>query len=477
MWENIAAYTGWRRNLTLMVLGAFSAAALPPVYALPLLIPSFAGLFLMVRKAVSLRRAFWDGWWWGLGYFTLGLYWICISLFVEPDKFAWLLPFTLFGLPSVLGIYIAIVTCAFKAVDTKLKKPHIALLVFATLFILSEYARAHLFTGFPWNLIGYVWTVAEAPLQAASLMGVYGLSWLTVFAASVPALFVEKEKPLLPNLIALMLVVGLTLWGEVRLERHPTEYSNVRMRIVQGNIAQSAKWDPQEAVGILMKYAELTRSPGLEGIDLVVWPEAAIPDYITPGTPLLQTLGELVPAKTLLLAGGLRAQEHAGGEWLAWNSVFVIDHSGQVVTQYDKHHLVPFGEFIPLRHILPLENISGGHGDFSAGKGPATLAAGKVPPFSPLICYESIFPDEAVDKAHKPDWLLNVTNDAWFGRSSGPYQSLEMARMRAVENEMPLIRAANTGISAVIDAYGRVIMTLPLDKSGVIDSFLPKKIH
>lgn len=449
-----------------MLLGVLSALALPPLYLLPLLIPSFSGLLLLSRNAVSSRQAFFDGWWWGLGYFTAGLYWICISLYVEPDKFAWLTPFALFGLPSILGIYTGIV----MVITRKMWKLPPALLpaAFAALFAAVEYARTFLFSGFPWNLIGYTWAVSDITVQMAWLIGIYGLSFITVFAASVPALFVIREKPLIPNILALLLVVAMWGYGWQRLAHNPTQYTDIKVRIVQPDISESMKLSGRAQYDIIQRQIALTHSPDLDSINLVVWPEAAVPAYIDPKSLLTSMLGAILPEHALLLTGGLRREGQD-----VWNSLFAISHNGELMAHYDKHHLVPFGEYIPFRHILPIEKLTGGHGDFASGPGAGTVSVDGVPPFSPLICYEAIFPEESTDHTGKAKWLLNITNDAWFGVSSGPYQHLEMARMRAVEAGLPLIRAANTGISAVIDPYGRVLRELSLGQSGVVDFYLP----
>lgn len=480
IWKNVSDYKGWRRRGLAMLLGLFSALALPPLYLLPLLIPSFSGLFLLICGAGNKKQAFMDGWWWGLGYFTAGLYWICISLYVEPEKFAWLTPFALFGLPSVLAIYAGIAAAAVFFISVGRKAANGVMIYFspiilATIFTVSEYLRAHLFTGFPWNLIGYTWTVSDITLQAASFAGIYGLSWITVFVSTTPALFILSGKPVLPNIASVILVLSMVLFGWWRLEHNPIRYSDVKIRIVQANIAQNIKWSEGAQNDILNKYAGLTSSPGLSGVNMVIWPEAALPYYINvnDGAGFIRNIASILPENSLLITGGLRAENNANNSWQAWNSMFVINHDGNIIAQYDKHHLVPFGEFIPFRNILPVENISGGHGDFSAGNGPATIKVNNLPSFSPLICYESIFPDEVINSSDKPKWLLNITNDAWFGMSSGPYQSLQMSRVRAVENKMPVIRAANTGISAVIDSLGRIILALPLERDGTIDSYLP----
>jgi len=459
-----------------MLFGLCAAAALPPFYILPLLVPAFAGLFLLVHHAASRRQAFMDGWWWGLGHFTAGLYWICISLYVEPEKFAWLTPFALFGLPSVLGVYTGLVTALLYSIRVTCHVSRATLLIvkFAALWVLVEYLRSYLFTGFPWNLIGYVWTASDATLQLASVTGIYGLSWLTVIIATMPALFlIHKEQALLPTVLSAALLVSLVLFGCWSLSETPTQYTGIKMRIVQGNVPERAKWNPETDLAGLKKYADLTRSSGLDAVQVVIWPETAVPFIVQPDSSLVRELGSLLPAHALMLTGGLRG-EGSRERWQAWNSLFGIDAAGNITAQYDKHHLVPFGEFIPLRGILPVENISGGHGDFARGPGPQTLTGNSIPPFSPLICYEAIFPNEATDKTGRAEWLLNVTNDAWFGTSSGPYQHLQMARTRAVEQGLPLVRAANTGISAVFDAKGRLLSSLPLEKEGVMDLYLPK---
>lgn len=458
-----------------MLLGMLGTAALPPFFLLPLLVPSFAGLFLLTLNAKTPRQAFAGGWWWGLGHFTAGLYWVCISLYVEPDKFAWLTPFALFGLPSILGIYTALATLALYHIAKKdSSSPSHLVIVFALIWIALEYLRAHLFTGFPWNLTGYAWNMTDATLQAASLWGIYGQSFTAVALATVPALFAIPTARALPALIKAMLVlVCLLAFGIWRLETHPTENTATSLRVVQANIAQSLKFDRKTMMDGLRKHADLTRNPGLDTIEIVVWPETSVPYLLSDNSELSRSLGGLLKNGTLLLTGGMRG---TGDEknWTAWNSAFVIDAAGSIKAQYDKHHLVPFGEFIPLRTILPLDSIAGGMGDFSRGPGPSTLAPETIPPFSPLICYEAIFPDEATDNTAKAEWLANITNDAWFGTSTGPYQHMEMARTRAVEQGLPLVRAANTGISAVTDAYGRVLKTLPLGKDGIIDILLPK---
>ncbi len=469
-----------------MLLGALATAALAPVFILPLLIPAFSGLFLLVSNASTRRQAFWDGWWWGLGHFATGLYWICISLYVQPEKFAWLTPFALFGLPSVLAVYTGLVTLAFSLLIRGKRREtaeHISprLLafspfVFASLWIIAEYARAHLFTGFPWNLTGYAWNISDITLQMASVWGIYGQSWLAVLLATLPALFIAaRESAARYSIAGILIAVAFAEFGIMRLDSNPTEYTFTKLRIVQANIPQSLKFSEETAMEGLRKHILLMHSEGIDQANIVIWPETAVPLYMQAGSGLARDIGSMLAGNTQLVTGGMRA-EGTVKNWKAWNSAFVIRPDGSIAAQYDKHHLVPFGEYIPLRNVAPfiVENIAGGMGDFQTGPGPSTLALEGLPAFSPLICYEAIFPGYATDGTRKAQWLVNITNDAWFGASSGPYQHLEMARTRAVEQGLPLARAANTGISAIYDAYGRQLHRLGLLQEGIIDASLPK---
>lgn len=472
--------TGIKRNLAAFLFGACATAALPPVFALPLLLVAFPGLMWLLESASSQKRAFWDGWWFGLGHFITGLYWFCVALLVDPVKFAWLIPFTLLGLNGIIAIYIGVFGLIFFHFNAT--KPIIRLTAFTLLWVGMEYARSILFTGFPWNLIGYIWTFADAPIQSAYYMTIYGLSALTIALFTAPALLADKDNSrrttMVPGLVILFLALANAGWGAHRLSQHPTQYvEGITLRLVQANIPQSLKWDPKHQSEALRSHIRLTRSEGYENVTHVIWPETAMPYMLEGSSPWPDMLAQtVVPPKGALITGVLRARGK-GEDWKIWNSLQAIGESGQIIATYDKHHLVPFGEFVPFRSILPIDKITPGSTDFSRGAGPATLQLDGLPSFSPLICYEIIFPGEVTATETKPEWLLNITNDAWFGRSSGPYQHFHMARMRAVEEGLPLMRVANSGISAAIDAYGRVLKHVPLGASGVITSPLPAPIN
>ena len=478
----LTAASGWRRRQLAFALGVLATLALPPMFIFPFIFISFTGLYMLLSNAPTPRRAFWDGWWWGWGHYMTGLYWFCIALLTDVDKFAWLIPFALFGLTGVVAIYPAVASYLFK----RLRVGGLSgIYLFSVVWLVVEFARGHWFSGFPWNLPAYVLNFSDATLQAASLVGAYGLSWWVVFFSTAPATFFLPgiSLPRAQRFVALVaLAFALVVnWGQWRLiEANKTPQSQryvagVLLRLVQADIAQPHKWDPRLQIQGLEEHLKLTHAPGLEKVTHIIWPETAIPYIIKPDSPLTRMLAQAIPADKYLISGTLRDEGHEA-TWKIWNSLVDIS-GGNIVGVYDKSKLVPFGEFLPFRSLLPKEWLTPvGENDFSQGDGMQTLLWPGLPPVSPLICYEVIFPERAANSEKHPAWLLSVTNDAWFGMSSGPYQHFEMARMRAVEQGLPLIRAGNTGISASIDPYGRVLAKMGLGSKGYMDVELPSKI-
>jgi apolipoprotein N-acyltransferase len=275
--------------------------------------------------------------------------------------------------------------------------------------------------------------------------------------------------------IALIGLIGLSGW--VRLSQADTApVPGVMLRVVQPNIAQTLKWVPAERARNFERLLELTASPvaaGAAPVTHVIWPETAVPFFLERDAGARQAMASVTPPGGGILTGAPRVRAEANGENRFWNSLHAVDGSGAVVASYDKFHLVPFGEYMPLRGILPVDGIAAGATDFSSGPGPATIQVPGLPPFSPLICYEVIFPGAVKDPGNRPDWLLNVTNDAWYGKSAGPHQHFAISRVRAVEEGLPLVRSANTGISGIIDSYGRVTAYLGLGERGIVDAALP----
>ncbi|NBX04479.1 MAG: apolipoprotein N-acyltransferase, partial [Alphaproteobacteria bacterium] len=323
-------------------------------------------------------------------------------------------------------------------------------------------------------------------LQTASLIGGYGMTFWAVLLGVSPAVFFDvaithkRVKNWCISLAAIF--IALHMWGQERLINADKILENdryvegVKLRLVQANIQQPHKWDPRRQMEGLQKHIALTQSPGLESITHVIWPETAVPYVMKPDSGLTRMLGAAIPQNAHLITGTLR-DEGDREHWKIWNSLQVINHAGEIVGGYDKSKLVPFGEFLPLRSLIPKGwQTPVGDNDFSRGQGMQTLNWPNLPSVSPLICYEVIFPERTVSEDVRPDWLLSVTNDAWFGDSTGPYQHFHMARMRAVEQGLPLVRVANTGITAEIDPYGRILATIPLGQQGVLDVKLPKPL-
>lgn len=451
--------------------GILGAGTLAPLCILPLLFPSFCGI-LWLTKATGTRMSFWMGWWFGFGYFTAGLYWIAFALGVDLDRFAWMIPLSVLGLPALLSFFIAPVFALTSVLRLEEEK---RLLLFAVLWTLFEWLRGHLFTGFPWNLIGYCWINCAPIAQSLSLFGIYGLSFLTVLWASAPLLW-----PRLRILGSIYLVfVGLALFGMGRLYVAQIEMvPNLTLRLVQPSIPQKLKWSKEHIEENLATILALTTTTAKSSPAIYIWPESATPFFLANDRPRRLSLVHSLSLKGVLLTGTTRGvRSSKNGELQVWNSLIAIDETGDVRGTYDKSHLVPFGEYIPFRPLLSriVHKVTPGSIDYSSGSSPQTMRVQGMPPFSPLICYEVIFPGAVKSEENpSPEWLLNITNDAWYGRTSGPYQHFDIARARAIEEGLPLIRVGNNGISAVVDPYGRVLEKLGLDERGFVDVSLPK---
>jgi apolipoprotein N-acyltransferase len=485
--DTVAALTGWRRYAVAALCGCLATLALPPLYLFPALLPAFCGLFWLAQGARTARQAFATGWCFGFTHFVTGLYWITNALLVDAEKFGWLAPFAVSGLSLGFAIFpgLAILVCYFGRVRgwaVGAASP----VLFAVAWTAVEWLRGNILTGFPWNLMATTWSFSPTMSQPVALFGAYGLSFVTVLAAVAPAaLFgstAATRRPITAVLAMVSLLIVGALGGAVRMALAPAEgaqpmVSGVRLRLVQANIDQRLKWEESERVNTLRKYLALSTQPSAAPITDVVWPETALPYFLSTEPELLRILAQVVPPGGLLLTGAVRVDPPEIFPAQVWNSVHAIDDRGQVVATYDKFHLVPFGEYVPLRNILPIEKITPGTSDFASGPGTRTLALPGLPPVSPLVCYEAIFPGAVTARAgQRPQWLLNVTNDAWFGQSAGPHQHFASARLRAIEEGLPLVRAANTGISAVIDPYGRVLASLALGREGVLDAALPQAL-
>lgn len=470
--SHLVARRGWRAGATAAGLGALAAAALPPLHLVPLLWLAFPGLLLLAGSRPGWRGAFGVGWAWGFGHFLAGLYWISNALLTEAERFAWLVPVAVPAIAAVLAVFVAVPVALARLWPAGWPR----VVAFSGLWTVAELARGVVLTGFPWNLLGTVWAFGALPLQGAAWIGVHGLSALTVLLACLPLIGGRAAWAVGGAILAGGAAVGL-----IRLAAPEPPPGPVAIRIVQGNIAQAHKWREELRLAHFRRYLGLTAGVPPAGPDegpvVVVWPETASPYLLDTDATARSLAAGVLPDGGVLLAGTMRLERREGGSppVRVWNSLVAIGTDADLLAVYDKHHLVPFGEYVPLRWLLPVETVVPGNLDFSAGPGLATIALeGRgVPPFSPLICYEVIFPGRVVAAGRRPAWLLNLTNDAWFGVSSGPYQHLAAARLRAVEEGLPLVRAANTGVSAVFDARGRRVAGLGLNRTGVVAAPLP----
>ncbi|MDH3473392.1 MAG: apolipoprotein N-acyltransferase [Rhodospirillales bacterium] len=480
-----ASLAGWRRLVVAFLLGGLSAAALPPLHVVPLLWPAFAGLIWLLDGVRRGAGAFLTGWAFGAGHFLAGLYWVGIAFLVDVETYAAFLPLAVAGLALGMGLFPAL---AIWATWRGRRRGLSQAFVLGAAWLAVEWVRSWILTGFPWNLLGSIWVFSDAMVQLAAVTGVWGLSLITVVAAAAPAALGEpSEGPPLRRWapIGLSLAILGLAWGggAWRLAAAPgpgqQAVAGVRLKLIQPNIEQTTKWQPELRKQHVVDQMAMSRSSNDAGnrapATHVIWAETAVPFNISGEAELRQALAEAVPPGGLLITGAPRV-ERDNGQSRLWNSLHALSATGAIVGTYDKFHLVPFGEYVPLKWLLGFTKVTQGRLDFSAGPGPQTLTLPGLPPVSPLICYEAIFPSAVTADGARPAWLLNITNDAWFGTSTGPYQHLASARLRAVEEGLPLVRVANSGISAVVDSYGRVLERLALNTAGVIDSPLPEPL-
>jgi apolipoprotein N-acyltransferase len=475
---------GWRRLAVAALFGALAVPALPPLYVVPVLVPAFIGFLWLADGAGSRRAAAGVGYAFGLGYFTAGLYWVANALLTRAEEFGWLAPVAPVGLAAILAPFV-ILPALLCRLGGRGSPGQVLLL--AGGWTLAEWLRSWVLTGFPWNLVGSVWAFSPEMLQVTAWLGVYGLSLLTVTAAAMPVVLAGRmprpgRRWLWPA-VPLVLLAACWAGGAVRLDRAgPTAavatVDGVRLRLVQPNISQSIKWRRDLLDAHLLAQTEMGTAPPAQGEPTpthVIWSEVAAPLFLLEDPERLALVAGHTPPGGLTMLGTLR-RTPAGQPFRLWNSLIAVDGDGGVAGAYDKSHLVPFGEYMPLRSILGIGNFTMGLVDFTAGPGIATLRLPGLPPVSPLICYEAIFPAAVARPDDRPAWLLNLTNDGWYGHSAGPYQHLAAAQLRAVEEGLPLVRVANTGISAVIDPWGRVRTRLGLGERGFIDADLPQPL-
>lgn len=454
--------------LLLFLAGGLAALGLAPLNITPLLIAALVYLFLNIKNQ-CVSSAFARSYVFALGYFIPGLYWIGNAMLVEGNPYIWVWPFAVLGLPVALSIFPALAGALFAFI--KNDKPAHNIISFAVCFTLLDIARGTLFTGFPWNLWGHGWSGLLPMLQTLSIWGVYGLTFFTLFVAACVAKAAESFSPNIwkksvPSILALIAIVAVPYgWGMWRLSANPTEYTDKTIRVVQPNIPQHQKWDSRLISDHFVKALGLSK--GAE--DFIVWPESAFPAFFLDVEPAVNDWKSNIAPHQIVFSGTLRGEDKT-----YFNSLVAIDGDAKIINTYDKAHLVPFGEYIPFQQYIPIKPIARFSG-FQQGGGVTTQTAGNLN-YSALVCYEVIFTGRVINKKQPaPDILINVTNDAWYGISPGPYQHWLQAVYRAIEEGTPIVRSANTGISGLIDAHGRTIVKTSLFKAEAVTSKLPQR--
>ncbi|MEP3277559.1 MAG: apolipoprotein N-acyltransferase [Stappiaceae bacterium] len=492
---------GWQRLFFAFFFGALSALSQAPYNFFPVLWFTFPSLVWLLdstgigrdeQKKGAVTSAFSVGWSFGFGYFLAGLWWIGAAFFVDADEFGWMAPIAVLAMPAGLALFWGI---ALALARLFWREDWRRILLLAIALSTAEYFRSVILTGFPWNALGYVFAGNGFMAQAAAVVGISGLNFLAVFIFSAPAALISGSAVsrtagrIVVSVagIGLMLISGFGLYWLSGPEAEAM--SDVRVRIIQPNIPQREKWRPENRQLILDKYIELSQfqaadAGGDEPVPpLLIWPESAFPFLLTEEPGALSKIARMLPQGAHLVTGAIR-QIDLGAAKSTFNSIYVIGHEGTILDVYDKVQLVPFGEYVPFQPFLErigIEQLTRLPGGFSAGYERKNLQIPGLAPVSPLICYEVIFSGqitsdaaEDVTEQNKAQWIVNVTNDAWFGDTPGPHQHFAQARLRAIEEGLPLLRAANTGISAIINANGIVLSSLKIDSEGVIDGYLPE---
>jgi apolipoprotein N-acyltransferase len=449
---------GWRADLAALGAGLLSALALPPVNAVPVLLLAIPCLVLLLDATSGVAVAARRGWWFGFGLNLVGLYWITEAILVEAERFWWLVPLAVPALAAIMALFVAVAAAVARFAPAGWPR----VVTLAGAWVLTDLARQFIATGFPWNPLGSVWEIdgrlGDIFIQPAAWVSVHGLTLATLLLAAVPVLSRRWQ------VAGVVLLIAWGGAGVLRLHAPLPPPQDLTVVLVQGNVAQGQKWDRALVMGIFNRYLRLTEQGLMEagpGPAVAVWPETASPFLLETDAAAREAISAALGDRPGLI-GAVRFDADNRPR----NSLFALEDTGRIAAVYDKWHLVPFGEYQPDWLPLGLQLVPGG--GFAAGPGPRTLHVPGLPPVGPLICYEAIFPGQVVERSDRPAWMVNITNDAWFGNSTGPRQHLAAARMRAVEEGLPLVRAANTGISAGFDPRGHEIARLGMQKSGTL---------
>lgn len=466
-------------KITALLAGVLLSAALPPYYWTVALFAAFSMMMFLACRITKLRTLAAIGYWFGFGYFAAGFYWIGNALLIDVAKTGWLYPLVLCLNGAFFGIFTILPFMATKLGKNVLTK---SMFLAAVWCLVVEWLRSFILTGFPWNPISSIMTFNPELMQILAYVGTHGASLLLVLLAALPAAWLIK-----PNRIRfygvgfIVLACWAALWigGGYVIENRPKVPSgdSLIVRLVQPSIPQKLKWNRETLEQNLQEYLELSNSKDNAFVDFTIWGETAYPFDLLLDVRHNRKVASAVPSGGYLITGFLRRVDD-GYHYTPYNSFGVVNQKGKLVGWYDKNHLVPFGEYLPFRKYLPswAKPVAGMVGEFGRGEKYKTIQLDDIPAFAPLICYEIIFSDEVVLKGEqKPSWAVVLTNDGWYGNSSGPYQHLAAAQMRAVEEGITVVRSANTGISAVINPYGEITARIPLGTRAAMDALVKPK--
>lgn len=488
--ERVMLSGGYVRVLITLVAGALSALSLPPIgffgilfFTLPVLVWLLDGETALLNWGRFSRSiaCFRTGWLFGMGYFTASLWWLGNALLLEADEFAWALPLAILGLPAFLALFYGLATALANVVWSGGLGRIFAL---AAAFGLVEWLRSFVATGFPWNTLSYGFMPVPLMMQSSSLLGIFGMTIVTVIICAAPALLGTKQHAKIGISLAFALFAVHLGYGAYRLSIDiKGQGEDYTVRIVQPNIDQSRKMENSDRVEIFQEHLRLTSLPVKDGEpkpDIIVWPETTVPFILTQQPDAFVEIAEVLDDQQVLLTGAVRMDDSVPGqEPLYFNSIYAIDGKGAVLSAADKVHLVPFGEYVPFEGLLRqwgVTNLVSLPGGFTAANERNVLQLPGELNVYPLICYEIIFPNEMSEALTEATAILNVTNDGWFGDTPGPYQHLQQSRLRAVESGKYVIRAANTGISAVIDPMGRIVAAFDYAQKGAIDATIARYV-
>ncbi len=464
------------KNILAFLSGGISVLGFAPFFGVWALFFAFSFLMYFLLKCERKKELFLLGYSFGFAHFAFGLIWVGNALLIEPEKFGWLYPVVFFASGAFFGVFFAL-PAMFTSFAQKTWQKWV---VFVALTVVFEWLRSFFLTGFPWNLLGYSLAFSDEMVQAASVGGVYLLSLIALFNYTlIGFLLFEKNKKKALILLSVFVVCNSIVWGSgyLRLKNSDNEKNGTILRIVQPSIPQVMKWKKGEVEKNFKRHIELSGANAARNPDIIVWGETASPYSLDIDKEKMKDLLPILKKGSYLVAG-MVTYAWRKNTFLPHNSMVVFDSNGEVVDYYHKSHLVPFGEYIPLRKYLPevIRPIANAIGNFGKGGGPKIIRLEGLPSFGGIICYEVIFAGEVVDRKNRPDFLINVTNDAWYGESAGPYQHWVTAKLRAIEEGIEVVRVANNGISGLISAYGKEEYVLPLNYSGFVDVELCKPL-